>query len=144
MRPRCLLVYDVLWVLSRYQYLAEAKIIKHRLSPLRPAPSKMTGSSKAYRKQPHSAIVQAMRRLAHPLRSAAYELSFALYLFGRRTILDCSGKLSVRLSVEGAVGRSVNGPDPRQANDRQPIVGSPWGSELVRYRVPRRLQNAVI
>ena len=140
MRPRCLLVYEVLWVLSRYEYLAEAKIIKHRLSPLRLAPSRMPGSSKAYRSQPHPIIVQAMRRLAHPRRSAAcevMELSFNLYPFDRRIILDCSGlretvsKTVGERSSRSSLGRSVNRPDPRQAIDRQPIVGSPWGWELI-------------
>jgi hypothetical protein len=145
MRPRCLVVYEVLWVLSRYEHLAEAKIIKHRLSPLRLAPTKMPGSSKAYRGQPHLTIVQATRkaRASETLRGMrGHGAIICLVSFrsedNSRLLRETVSKAVGERSSRSSLSRSVNGPDPRQANDRQPIVGSPWGSELIRYRVPRR------
>jgi hypothetical protein len=107
MRPRCLLVYDVLWVLSRYQYLAEAKIIKHRLSPLRLAPLKMPGSSKAYRGNLIGDIVnKAQTRASATLRGMRDHGALPRVFLTR----DNSRLVMPRLSLEAvskAVDRSI-------------------------------------
>lgn len=123
-KPGSLLEHEVLWPYFCYQYLAEGKIVKHRLSTLRLAPLETPGSSKAYRSRPHSIFCKqcADSYIRDAPRHAKSQRHICLVSFRseddtRLGVPRPFLKLSVRLSVKQA-SKSVLS---RRSADKQMI-----------------------